>query len=436
MTLKRAVTFPFTLAILVGCLTVLPLGAHAPSGAIFTTTADGSEVNANIYANKSDVYLDGGPGPGAPSTAAGLDEGDYYFQVTDPSGKTLLSQDPIECRSFHVNSEGVIDEYTGGCAHATGTDQDHGGVTIGLMPFANTPNRGGVYKVWVTFVEDYTPGAGKHGFVPSHSKTDNFKVREGVIREIDTLFINRANGQLLSGLGETWIDTLGASNRKWSYFVSFWNITEAHIEAVEDGDHYIVLENQPGCTVGEVFLRHDEKQSGNTTETFIGNGPQTVQVKVSNPHAQNWFVKVYCDTASTAPPPTGSSSTITFNDRSGNQVLNGEYPTGVVEWGTNAWYLSGPWGGFTTNSISFNGSGMTSASFRFISPKTLTSLEAYNGGANSTISISCSGNPTATATVGANQLMTINTGWTNSCSTVTIASSNGWFTNFDNLQYR
>ena len=60
-------------------------------GAIFTTMPDGSRVNANIYTNAYDVYLDGGPGPNAPPGAAGLPEGDYYFQVTDPSGKKLLS---------------------------------------------------------------------------------------------------------------------------------------------------------------------------------------------------------------------------------------------------------------------------------------------------------------------------------------------------------
>ena len=40
--------------------------AHAPSGAIFTTLPDGSAVNFNIYDSKDDVYLDGGPGSGAP----------------------------------------------------------------------------------------------------------------------------------------------------------------------------------------------------------------------------------------------------------------------------------------------------------------------------------------------------------------------------------
>src|SRR5262249_51824652 len=42
------------------------LRASAPSGAIFTTLVDGSAVNYNIYAAKEDVYLDGGPGQGAP----------------------------------------------------------------------------------------------------------------------------------------------------------------------------------------------------------------------------------------------------------------------------------------------------------------------------------------------------------------------------------
>src|SRR4051794_37971734 len=82
--------------------TLAPLAASAPSGAIFTTVADGSEVNYNIYQAKEDVYLDGGPGPGAPQGAAGLDDGTYVFQVTDPSGKTLLSTDAAKCRQIVI----------------------------------------------------------------------------------------------------------------------------------------------------------------------------------------------------------------------------------------------------------------------------------------------------------------------------------------------
>src|ERR1700704_4482660 len=102
--------------------------AATVSGAIFTTAGDGSIVNANVqYASKCDVYLDGGPGQHAPAGAAGLPTGYYYFQVTDPSGQTLLSTDVVANRRLHVSTSGVIDAYAGngGPLHPTGTDQDH-----------------------------------------------------------------------------------------------------------------------------------------------------------------------------------------------------------------------------------------------------------------------------------------------------------------------
>jgi hypothetical protein len=158
--------------------TVLGLATAAiagpPAGALFTTLADGSRVNANIYEAKTDVYLDGGPGNGAPIGAAALDAGDYYFQVTDPSGKVLLSQDGIAARTFHVNAQGIIDQVA---THVTGIDQDHGALTVQLMPYANTPNNGGEYKVWATPKARYAAGQGTFGFIGKFSKTDNFKVR-------------------------------------------------------------------------------------------------------------------------------------------------------------------------------------------------------------------------------------------------------------------
>jgi hypothetical protein len=72
--------------VLVAVVASLPAAASAPTGAIFTTVADGSEVNVNQFPSKQDVYLDGGPGIGAPATAAGLDDGTYVFQVTNPDG--------------------------------------------------------------------------------------------------------------------------------------------------------------------------------------------------------------------------------------------------------------------------------------------------------------------------------------------------------------
>ena len=83
----------FALAIVAVSVSALTVSAAPPlSGAIFTTVSDGTVVNGNTkYESKCEVYLDGGPGPNAPAGAAGLPAGDYYFQVTDPSGKKLLS---------------------------------------------------------------------------------------------------------------------------------------------------------------------------------------------------------------------------------------------------------------------------------------------------------------------------------------------------------
>lgn len=293
-----------SLAVLAMVSLAVSAAAQAPSGAIFTTLPDGSEVNFNIYDSKDDVYLDGGPGPGAPQTAAGLDDGTYVFQVTDPSGKTLLSQDAARCRQFTVSGGIITGVVATGCQHVTGLDKDHGATTVQLMPFDDTPNSGGEYKVWVTFLEDFLAGCAefgvadglsvvdcgerggnKHGFVGGHSKTDNFKVGEANVIEIDTRFFD-SSGNFLDGRGVTWTDTLGAKNTKWSYYKPELQINhEAHVEAPEVGIHYITIDNQPGCTVEYVLLEGVEQ----------GSGPQTVAVRVhSRDKNHTWFIDVHC----------------------------------------------------------------------------------------------------------------------------------------------
>lgn len=117
-----------------------------------------------------------------------------------------------------------------------------------------------------------------------------------------------------------------------------------------------------------------------------------------------------------------------------NQPLNGQYPSNVIDWGTDAWFLSGPYGAFTTRSISFNGPRGTSASLRFVSPRTLVRVDAYNGGPTaSTLTLSCSGQKTVSVSLAAGRETQLVTGWTAPCDIVTVGSSNGWRTNFDNL---
>lgn len=281
-------------------------GAHAPSGAIFTTLPDGGAVNFNIYDAKTDVYLDGGPGSGAPQGAAGLDDGRYVFQVTDPSGKTLLSSDQARCRQVDVVA-GVIANVVAqpdGCQHVTGFDVDHGATTVQLMPYDDTPNPGGEYKAWMVTVEDFLDGCealgvangldvvdcgnvagNRHGFVPRHSKTDNFKVGEQVPVEIDTRFWR--DGQLVDGLMVTWTDTHGATNIKWSEWLpEHYVFHEAHVEAVEKGTHQITIPDQPGCEVHEVTV------AGQLQPT---TGPQTVSVRIINTRKElTIFIDVDC----------------------------------------------------------------------------------------------------------------------------------------------
>jgi hypothetical protein len=264
------------------------------SGAIFTTDVSGVPVNLNIYQAKEDVYLNGGPGINAPDDAAGLPVGTYSFQVTDPSGKTLLSSDPVACRQFAVDASGVITGVTaaGGCEHATGADGEDAGLTVQLFPYGDTPNRGGVYKVWVTPTQllDCDAPGNKHCFVPRYSKTDNFKVRVGAIIEIDTRFSRNDVPGLIDGLGVTWTDPLQASNVKWSeYNPAVLAFHEAHVEAAEPGEHRILVADQPGCVIDDVH--------GPDGTTYLPvDGSVTVSVIVSNNVNKDatYFVDVHC----------------------------------------------------------------------------------------------------------------------------------------------
>ncbi|MBM2821048.1 MAG: hypothetical protein HW405_808 [Candidatus Berkelbacteria bacterium] len=279
-------------------LTTQALAGPLP-GAIFTTTVNGDRVNANIYQAKEDVYLDGGPGPNAPSTAAGLPEGDYYFQVTDPSGKTKLSVDPIASRKVHINAYGVINyvypaptltKYKGKWygTHATGIDQDHswlGAITVQLMPYADTPNPGGVYKAWMTPVGKYTPGKGKFGFIPAWSKTDNYKVKGGKPYTPPTITYRKFRDSNANGvwdLGESEIsgwridvtDPLGITNAVYTAATIMaepsgaWTSTE---ETTVDWLQTCVYVDGVAQAVSAIATVNVAGTSGETHEVIYGN---------------------------------------------------------------------------------------------------------------------------------------------------------------------
>lgn len=139
---------------------VLPALAASLSGAIFTTDSTCSGVNINIYGDKGDVYLNGGPAhPGA----AGLPDGYYYVKVTEPNGALLgTSVGSSNDTPIHVTN-GEFDEcYQLSAILIKASD--------GTPGYDDTTNPGGVYKVWVSTVST---------FEENSSKTDNFKVKAG-----------------------------------------------------------------------------------------------------------------------------------------------------------------------------------------------------------------------------------------------------------------
>src|SRR5262245_9123255 len=122
--------------VLLGSIGLMTLaGEGALADAIYTTNKTATIVNANVqYGLSTDVYLSGGP---QNNKASGPADGVYYFQVTDPSGRVLLSSDNAACRQLQVTGGRVMGTPVGApaCSHALGTFNPSNGVTpVQLAP--------------------------------------------------------------------------------------------------------------------------------------------------------------------------------------------------------------------------------------------------------------------------------------------------------------
>ncbi|HKD10936.1 MAG TPA: SdrD B-like domain-containing protein, partial [Thermoanaerobaculia bacterium] len=107
-----------------------------------------SGVVLEVFPHREDVYLAVGPTSSPCPLAAYLPDGQYDFQVTDASGRTLLSTDPVSERTFTV-AGGVIASVSG-TAHATGSPTACGSATIQLLPYNDAGPMDALYVVWVT----------------------------------------------------------------------------------------------------------------------------------------------------------------------------------------------------------------------------------------------------------------------------------------------
>lgn len=137
------------------------------SGAVFTTDISCGNTNVNIYSDKNTVYLNGGPQHGS---SAGLPDGSYYVQVTDPSGAVVLGKSVTP----NVTVTG------GSFAHCyqLATILFTASSSFIAAGYDDTTNAGGEYKVWVS--QDPT-------FVNNTTKTDNFKVKSNPQNDLGSI---------------------------------------------------------------------------------------------------------------------------------------------------------------------------------------------------------------------------------------------------------
>lgn len=149
-------------AVLLGGAALTAFAGPPVKGAIFTTDSTCTVVNQNKYPDKASVYLNGGPKkPGA----AGLPDGAYYVQITQPNGLVLGT-------SVGSANETPINVTNGEFDQCYQLEPLLVKASDGTVGYDDTGNNGGVYKVWVSNQAD---------FANNSSKTDNFKIKPGII---------------------------------------------------------------------------------------------------------------------------------------------------------------------------------------------------------------------------------------------------------------
>lgn len=158
------------------------------SGKVFTTTFSGQEEH--FFSSKNAVYLSGGP---VNEGASGLPDGSYYFQVTGPSGNDILSTDLAVCRQVTVFAGRIVGAEGPACQHPTGIpNTENGSTPVKLIPFNDTSNPGGNYKVWLIRKTSNTTVAadGRHiNFKNSDAKSEVFKANPGSCTNCSPTFL-------------------------------------------------------------------------------------------------------------------------------------------------------------------------------------------------------------------------------------------------------
>lgn len=129
---------------------------------------------------------------------------------------------------------------------------------------------------------------------------------------------------------------------------------------------------------------------------------------------------------------------ITFDDPhlAAGTLLNGEYPSGTVDWGNDQWRISVPQGVFGTFNLTLADSSAQTAKLRFSSPRLFVGIDAYNGGtSDAKVTIRSKETGEASFTIAPGRLQRIRTGWREPSSGVDFQFTHPEGLRFDNLAY-
>ncbi len=131
--------------------------------------------------------------------------------------------------------------------------------------------------------------------------------------------------------------------------------------------------------------------------------------------------------------------TITFDDPhlAAGTLLEGQYPSGVIDWAPGEWRIGVPRGGFGTFNLVLVDPKASTAEFRFYWPRIFVGVDVYNDSAtDATVTMRCPEMREVTFTVKAGELRRLRTGWQDPSSSVRFDLTNGEGLEFDNLAYR
>jgi hypothetical protein len=129
---------------------------------------------------------------------------------------------------------------------------------------------------------------------------------------------------------------------------------------------------------------------------------------------------------------------ITFDDPhlAAGTLLNGEYPSGVIDWGSAAWQIVPPHGKFGTFHLALADPNARQATFRFDEPRVFAGVDVWNSGPSEvTLTIRSPEIREMAFVIKPGELRRIKTGWKDRSSGVRFEFTNGRDLRFDNLAY-